>query len=146
RILPNVVPLVQREHLAWADVGLANGMPDQALALPRPGVQFGADIEPLRIRVSDGARWGEWTVVSSFDSSGPQDSHVAVDFGEAQIAFGNGVNGRIPAPGSAVQADYFVCDGARGDLPAGLTWRASTIASAFGRNHIRMSGGRDRLT
>ena len=50
----------------------------------------------------------QWTVVSSFDASGPNDQHVVIDYSTGAIRFGDGVNGKIPAAGQQITVSYSV--------------------------------------
>jgi len=50
----------------------------------------------------------QWTVVSSFDASGPNDQHVVVDYSTGAIRFGDGQKGKIPAAGQQITVSYSV--------------------------------------
>ena len=50
----------------------------------------------------------QWTVVDSFDASGPDDRHVVIDYSTGAIRFGDGVNGMIPAAGQQITVSYSV--------------------------------------
>ena len=50
----------------------------------------------------------QWTEVSSFDNSGPDDQHAVVDYSTGAIRFGDGVKGKIPAAGQQIAVSYSV--------------------------------------
>ena len=50
----------------------------------------------------------QWTVVDSFDASGPDDRHVVIDYSTGAIHFGDGVKGMIPAVGQQITVSYSV--------------------------------------
>jgi predicted phage baseplate assembly protein len=142
RISPNVIPVLQSEQLTWVDVGAGQGVPDQELTLPRPGLQFGGS-QALSVRAFENGGWHEWKVVEDFESSGPDDYHVCLFVDSGSIRFGNGVNGRLLEGGAPVQASYSVSQGFKGNLPANMIWTVSGIAGVFGSNPAIMSGGAD---
>ena len=50
----------------------------------------------------------QWTVVDSFDNSGPNDRHVVIDYSTGAIRFGDGAKGAIPASGQTISVSYSV--------------------------------------
>ena len=50
----------------------------------------------------------QWTVVNSFEASGPNDQHVLIDYSTGAIRFGDGVKGKIPAAGQQITVSYSV--------------------------------------
>ncbi|HMN44655.1 MAG TPA: putative baseplate assembly protein [Povalibacter sp.] len=142
RISPNVIPLLQSEHLEWLDVGLGHGVPDQELKLPVPGLQFD-EAHRVAVRALDGGAWHEWEKVEDFERSGPEDRHFHVDVDHATLRFGNGFNGRALENGAPVQATYDVSQGLKGNLAASMLWTVSGILGVYGTNIATMSGGMD---
>jgi hypothetical protein len=155
RILPNVIPVAQSERRESADVGAALGVPDEEIALFETGseielhpiaLQFTDPLTAVEVSTLEEGGTQKWIAVESFDASGPEDRHVFVDVERARLQFGNGVNGRIPGAGAAIQASYTVCSGSAGNLSAELEWRVGGTVGVFGMNPSLMSGGRDALT
>jgi hypothetical protein len=142
RVCPNVIPLRQSERLEWIDAGLGQGVPDQELKLPQPGLQFGGS-RSIAVRAFESAEWRPWEVVEDFEKSGPNDRHVHLDVEHAVLRFGNGLNGRVLENGAQVQATYEVSNGLKGNLPANMLWSVSGLAGVFGSNTVPMSGGKD---
>lgn len=68
------------------------GLPCQVVELNDSPVLHGT----LQLQV-DGEKW---TIVADLDASGPEDSHVVVDWVHGQLRFGDGVHGRIPDQGT----------------------------------------------
>ena len=50
----------------------------------------------------------QWTIVDSFDASGPSDQHVVIDYSTGAIRFGDGEKGAIPAAGQQITVSYSV--------------------------------------
>jgi len=157
RILPNVIPVIQSERREWADIGMAQGVPDEELSLFDEGanesaahgdtkLQFDDLKTSFAVRTLGGGGEQSWTVVETFDASAPEDRHVFVDVKTARLIFGNGINGSIPERGAAVQASYSVSNGREGNLPANMSWRVSGMIGLFGTNFSALRGGRDALT
>jgi hypothetical protein len=155
RILPNVIPVVQSEQRDSVDVATAMGVPDEEVVLverDRAGqlhpaaLQFTDPLNAVAVSTIEEGGTQQWTAVETFDASGPDDRHICVDVERARLQFGNGVNGRIPSPGAAVQASYTTCAGSAGNLSADLQWRIGGMVGVFGTNPAAMSGGRDALS
>jgi hypothetical protein len=146
RILPNVIPVRQLELVDFADAGTLTGMPDEELALPRAGAQFGDGYPSIEVRVEEGSALERWEIRENFERSGTDDRHVRVDFNTGRLRFGNGVNGKRAPAASAVQTRYFASLGARGNLLAGQNWTIEGIAGLFGTNTAAMQGGEDAST
>ena len=146
RILPNVIPVRQLELVDFEDAGTFIGMPDEELALPRAGAQFGDGYSNVEVRVEEGSALANWEIRENFERSGPEDRHVRVDFNTGRLRFGNGVNGKRAPAGSAVQTKYFASRGARGNLLAGQSWTIEGISGLFGTNTTAMQGGEDAST
>lgn len=60
-----------------------------------------------------------WTEVDDLDNSGPTDAHYVLDRTAGTVGFGDGVDGRMPAPTATVVAERYVHGGGReGNVPA----------------------------
>lgn len=82
-------------------ISLAAACPTVVEETPATVVEY----EPRR----EQARWRDWTLVSDFDVSGPEDTHFVLDACAGQIRFGDGVNGDIPeAPASETEENVRV--------------------------------------
>jgi len=63
--------------------------------------------------------WVLWESRSQLFFSGPSDRHYALDRALGRLYFGDGTNGRVPPPGSAVLVrEMSVGGGSKGNLPA----------------------------
>ncbi|MFE7408614.1 hypothetical protein [Isoptericola sp. NPDC057559] len=107
-------PRLRRPGLAFADPHLPAAASAAVLARPDPTRATAA------LTLWDGLR--EWTPRHDLVGSGRLDAHVVVEpeqGGVARLRFGDGTNGRRPAPASAVLASYRVGGGAAGRVAAG---------------------------
>ena len=92
------------QGLSQSDIplGSSNGLPNQRFTTSQKNFINGTDV----VRVSTVA----WTRVDNFLESRATDKHYAIELGEddtADLVFGDGVNGKIPAVGvNNVEADY----------------------------------------
>ena len=141
RIVLNAVPIVQLELQDETVIGEGNGLPDLVLPLPTAGLTEEVfDGRKLEIRTGDEPEQ-VWRQVASLARSGPDDRDYVIDSGLGTIAFGNGVNGRIPPLGAQiVRSKLAYTQGLRGILAANLAW---TIGVPFGVNPAPIAGGRD---
>lgn len=142
RVLPNVLPVLQREPVDLEDTGVAQGVPDESMKLLRAGMQFGPLVEPVAVSVLENGKRAGWKVVDDFARSGPSDPHVVIDTEASSLHFGNGVNGKLLEQGAQVQASYVVSAGDRGNLVPGLRWTVQGIVGTFGTNAAATRGGR----
>jgi hypothetical protein len=65
----------------------------------QPGQSFQAAEAPEQVSVAAGSglsAWQDWTMVASFDQSGPTDCHYLFDAGTGAIIFGDGTAGKMP--------------------------------------------------
>lgn len=96
----------------------SNGKPSQQFSI------FHKNVDPLSITVNvlegAGAAPTEWQQVQTLGTSSASDSvyrvYVTAD-GTSYVIFGNGVNGRIPAPNVEIKVSYAVSSGAAGNVP-----------------------------
>jgi predicted phage baseplate assembly protein len=141
RISPNVLPVVQREVIEAEFSTLRANAPDQTCRLARQGLMFPDPEGAVQVQVSEDGSLRPWRVVDSFDSSGPDDRDVVVDYTTATLTFGNGINGFLPTRPSEVAVRYRVCAGSQGNLPAGQRWRVEGVTGEFGINSEQTAGG-----
>lgn len=143
RIGLNVLPVRQREQVIDAVADFGNGLPDQAWHLLRDGVLARDDDASIEVRIAVNGKWSTWKSTRDFADHGARDCVFAFDPASATIAFGNGVDGCVPAPGATLSITYEVSAGQRGNLRAGTDWRVGGIAGIFGRNGEPTTGGAD---
>ncbi|MFD6176223.1 MULTISPECIES: baseplate J/gp47 family protein [unclassified Isoptericola] len=106
-------PRLRRPGLAFVDPRLPASASAAALAHPDPTRAAAA------LTLWDGLR--EWTPRPDLVGSGRLDAHVVVEpeqGGVARLRFGDGTNGRRPAPASAVVASYRLGGGTAGHVSA----------------------------
>ena len=99
----------------------------------------------VQLQDQEGA-WHEWSEVQDFDKSRPDDPHYIFDPQKGIIAFGNGINGRIPGPTENLRVNFYCRTlGAAGNLPEGQQWRVekSGFSGFFGANFSPAAGGKD---
>lgn len=163
RIAPNVLPVEQREVAFKETAPFGTGLPGQEYRLERRGLIFEGTTDSLEEQVCLGAHDADpkarrmsftatlidasgpqtYRRVAGFQNCGPEDAVYLLDPVEGVIRFGNGINGKMPPPGAALQITYPVCAGTRGNLPEELEWRVKTIAGVFGTNSQPTACGRD---
>jgi len=130
------VGAVNAELVAGEDLGLSEGVPGQALPLKRGPVVPGDGAAVLEVAVDDG--WEEWTNVSDFAASRPEDRHFALDLVGGQVRFGPAVRladgslrryGAVPAKGAHLRLrEYRVGGGKRGNVaPRAIAVMKSSI-------------------
>lgn len=92
------------------------------LTTARPDQTFHFDHAPVQSAdVTVGGE--EWTEVSDFAGSGPDDEHYVLDRAEGRVRFGDGVQGEIPDPAQEVVATSYVHGGSTaGNVPASTGW------------------------
>lgn len=139
----NVLPVRQSGSMVQ-ELHFGNGLPDQVLQLEQPGLRFGAADKAVSVEVVQDGKRQLWDERQDFESSGPKDRHFVVDTGRAQVTFGNGVNGAVPAASAQILLCYATCAGAAGNLPRNQHWSVSGVAGEFGLNLDPMAGGADR--
>jgi len=98
--------VVQGRSREDAPLASSTGLPDQECTLARfPVLDSG-----IMVYVTEGAIEEVWTRVATFLTSNGSDKHYRVTFdsdGRATIAFGDGVNGKVPAAGiDNIRATY----------------------------------------
>lgn len=142
QIEPNVLPIVQGQTVV-KESHVATGLPDWSFQLDVPGLRFAPSQSPLRLEVDDGATT-EWSRRERLTDAGPQDQVFTLDTTTDQVAFGNGVNGRVPPAGAKVRVTYAVSGGPQGDVAANRKWRVGGFLGSFGVNPEAVAGGLSR--
>lgn len=105
-----MVPAKQWSKVAALDLGTTTTGPNQEFPIPGPYAH-----NSIQITI-DGV---PWTRVDTLALSLPDDKHFIVEIGEdsiPRVTFGNGINGEIPNDGESVIADYYITQGAQGNL------------------------------
>jgi Baseplate J-like protein len=140
KIEPNVIPIEQGRPVA-RELHVANGLPGWSFNLDVPGLRFAAGEEPVTIEVAEPAGLHVWKRTGEIDNHGPDDRVFALDARRAEIAFGNGINGRTPPPESQILVSYAVSDGERGNVARNRKWSVGGFEGAFGVNYDPIAGG-----
>ncbi|HET8775150.1 MAG TPA: putative baseplate assembly protein [Thermoanaerobaculia bacterium] len=140
RFEPNVIPIVQGRAVA-RELHEPTGQPDWSFPLDLPGLRFAAGDEPVQIEVDELAGLHVWERTDHLSDHGPDDRVFALDARRAEVAFGNGLNGRIPPVDAQVLASYAVCDAERGNVARNRSWRVAPFAGAYGVNLDPVTGG-----
>jgi hypothetical protein len=78
-------------------------------------------------------------LVADLGSAGPLDDEAVMDPQTGDLAFGDGLHGRVPPAGAAILAAYDTTLGAGGNIPAGVAWTGAVAA----RNGLPARGGAD---
>ncbi|WP_395018477.1 hypothetical protein [Dongia sp.] len=141
RIAPNVLP-VEQGGTAFEEIGeFGTGRPDQVYELQNPDLSYGAGELDLEVKISKRMEWKRWRAVADLSAEGPAARVYVFDPIERTLRFGNGINGAIPELGAAIQLQYPVSAGARGNLPARISWQIAGTNVAFGKNSKPTAGG-----
>ena len=113
-------PAVHAQLVRNELIGVSEGTPGQRFPLAHSPVV--ATEAPLNVEVSSLDGWQEWTEVSSFARSGPEDRHVQVDRTAGVVVFGPAVRepdgtfrhyGAMPPKGAAVRVPAYLTGGGR---------------------------------
>ena len=147
------VEAVQAEVVEGEVIGLSEGVPGQRFAVGRVPVVPSAD--PLVLEVSGEEGWEDWTEVTDFSQSGPEDRHFQLDpvFGEVLLgpavrtAEGDLISyGAVPAKGSVLRLRRYRTGGGRpGNVAKGSIRVCRTSIPFVSRveNRRAASGGVD---
>lgn len=94
----------------------------QVLALPR---ELGPVFEDgLLLRLLDrSGEWRDWTPAPDLTPLGPEDRRFTVDRPAGRLLFGDGYEGRVPAPAGDVSLSADLGGGIAGNHAPGLEWR-----------------------
>ncbi len=98
------------------ELGESSGYANQHYMLER-------DIDPLslEVRVGEDASATFWRRVEDLRDALPDDEVYMLE--DDRIRFGDGGYGKIPPRGEKIVASFMACEGSRGNLPAGSSWR-----------------------
>ena len=139
---PNVLPITQRVQIE-DELHVANGTPDFAFDLDVPGLCFERGTEPLEVTVAGDAGFESWRRCDFLEAAAPTQSVFELDANRERLRFGNGINGRRPAPDSQVYVSYAVSEGAAGNVARNRKWRVAGFTGIFGTNPDAIDGGAD---
>lgn len=126
-------------------MGLSTGVPGQSFRLfQTPVVQ-----NSITVRVDEGTGPSSWIyyqrLVDAFNTDLAYTSAVDAN-GIVTITFGDGINGRIPIPGSQISADYSVGGGSIGNVAANTLTVSSVTGITGVTNPTPATGGADAET
>jgi predicted phage baseplate assembly protein len=120
------VDAVNAELVTGEELGISEGVPGQRFTLRRGPVVPGDQDPVLEVSGADG--WEEWTYVSDFATSGPDDHHFSLDLSTGEVRFGPAVRladgalrryGAEPAKGAYLRLrEYRTGGGRRGNVSA----------------------------
>lgn len=136
-LLINAVPALQASEQRDEVIGASDASPGQAFALARRPILPAITEEvvaaaegrkvtilSLRLEVDEGAGPQPWQEMPDFFASGPDDPHFTLNRTTGVVAFGDNVNGRIPAAflapggkGNIIARSYLTGGGRRGNIP-----------------------------
>src|SRR4029079_4482676 len=142
RIEPNVVPVQQSQTIS-RELNVANGMPDLSFILRVPGLRFATGKEPLKVEVAEPTGLKEWKRCDRLSEHGPDDDVYELDYKNAEVTFGNGINGRIPPAECQVFFTYSVYGSVAGNVGRNRKWNIAGFQGVFGINPDPISGGAD---
>ena len=118
------VGVVNAELITNEEIGIAEGVPGQHFTLKR-GPAVPGDQDPM-LEITGDEGWDEWTYVSDFAGSGPDDRHFTLDLSMGEIRLGPAVRladgalrnyGAVPKKGAVVRLrEYRVGGGRRGNV------------------------------
>jgi predicted phage baseplate assembly protein len=140
------VDAVHAEIISNEVLGVAEGVAGQRFTLSRTPVLGG--VAPALLEVSSADGWQEWSQVSSFAESGPDDRHYMLDAGTGVVVFGpvirleaGGVRhyGAVPEVDAVVRMTrYCVGGGAAGNVGTGaIRTLKSSIPFIAGVTNLR---------
>jgi len=130
------VDAVNAELVRGEDVGQSEGVPGQRFALKRGPVVPGDGAPVLEVAGDEG--WDEWTHVSDFAGSGPDDRHFVLDLSSGEVRLGPAVRladgalrryGAVPPKGAHLRLrEYRIGGGRRGNVaPRAISVLKSSI-------------------
>lgn len=165
RIAPNALPVLQQASLS-PDPFDASGRAGQTLVV-EPLAHFDQDEAAeghawrlasassgsppddaglaLNVQVQDGTElktWERGDFESAVDTDAIYEVDERADGTRIAIRFGNGVNGRRPAPGAQIVLGMRVSAGKTGNIAAGIEWRLDGFGARW-RNSEAIDGARD---
>jgi hypothetical protein len=146
RIALNVLPVEQMGRISETVSSFGTNTPGQIYTLQKTGLMHPLTDNTFSIWIGGTDNMlHQWNRVANLADADPETNVYAVDERAGRVLFGNGVNGRRPAVGAALRADYRVSAGARGNLPRGVQWTIEGVSGTFGVNSEPTSGGADAV-
>lgn len=127
----------------------------QTLTLPKALSPVLEESVSLRLQDGGGA-WQDWTPAADLTPLGVEDRKFTVDRIGGRLSFGDGYNGRVPAPAGDIGLAADLGGGAAGNHPAGMAWRGladdraeirlrSAVAAIDGTEAESLAEARDRV-
>lgn len=134
--------------LAALSTQVADWLPISAMGLQLPDILGSVLVEDLRLELEHTREgWQTWEPVADLFASTSQDRQFTVDRELGQLAFGDGYQGRVPAPANRVRLQASFGGGAAGHHPAGLKWEDNARAGLVALTSIvEASEGREPET
>lgn len=142
RIEPNVLPIVQGRRVE-EEIHEADGQPDWSFTIAGRGLRYDVDEEPLVVQTLQPSGLTTWRRRDRLAESGPRDLAYTFNPATGEVAFGNGINGRIPPRGAQVLVSYATADGADGVVARNRSWIVAGFQGTFGVNPDPITGGAD---
>ncbi len=149
----NAVPATNSTTVNNELLGIGDGTPGQTFQLANQNVQPGTLIVNVQESPAiDPQPLVQWTVVSSLDAAGPNDSDLALDPEAGTVTAGDGIHGRIvplvPGGGQVVALQYAWGGGEEGNVAVGTITSLNSSASGVAGvvNFVGATGGRDPET
>jgi predicted phage baseplate assembly protein len=140
RIEPSVVPIEQTRRIV-RETHEATGRPGWTFDLEETGLRYAASEDPIVLEVAESSGLETWSRQDRLLDQGPSDAVYQLDTNTGRVAFGNGVNGRIPPTGAQVMASYTVSDAEQGSVARNRRWRVPGFPGSFGVNPDPVGGG-----
>ncbi len=151
-IRTNTVGVLQAETSHDEVLGGSTGEPNQTFRLTHNPVLAGS----LAVEIDEGEGFQQWTPVSDFFGSGPQNRHYVLNATTGEVRFGDGTRGAIPvanvenAGANIIARVYRSGGGKQGNVPAGAIKTPlitiNGLADDKVTNLLPAVGGRDEQT
>jgi hypothetical protein len=146
RIAINVLLIQQLETVQEESASFGEGLPDQQYILLQDGLVFTANgKDAVKVTTLENGTSVSWTETDELQLSGPNDSNFELDTDQRVLTFGNGLNGRLVPLGAALQLEYQVCAGTKGNIQPGVGWNVEGTVGTFDNPEIT-AGGLDATT
>jgi len=154
RLIPNVAIAHHRRSTRLHEIEARwLPLPGNVIALSQlPQDEVIKDFPPIessvRVRLKERDRvWHRWHRVEDFSRSGPADRVFIIDREQGEIAFGDGLSGRLPVlsdeAGPNIRVQYQVGGGSAGNVGAGSKWDTGALDA---RNIVAATGGQEAET
>jgi hypothetical protein len=136
RFASNVLQVEQQESVVEDVPEFGQGRPGQTYSLGRVGRTSAPELSVV-------VGTEQWLPVDDLGGCDPHEGRFELNPANGQLRFGNGVNGRLVAPGTPLHVAYEVSAGTFGNAPPGIGWSVRGAAAVFGRNSQPFFGGKD---